>query len=170
MKIHVRALFVLSSFLLAHTSAHATVVEEQFFKLDLPGEWVAEPQDDPGTYQYHAAKGEESVTVGLLFRNPDHPVPLEHDMKAVLKHRRDVEASLPKTPVALTEPVVAEKRGALVASWFGNDAAHDRRTFTVVIVNGTVVGSFYYETFGLSSRAFEPRAREVLSHVGLISK
>ncbi len=128
------------------------------------------PQETPGTYQFHTVKGEEGVTVGLLFRNTDHAFPLDKDMKAVLKHRRDVEASLPKSEVVLTDPVVTERPGALIATWFGVDAAHDRRTFTVVIVNDAAVGSFYYEAFGSSKATFEPRAHDVLSRVGLVAK
>jgi hypothetical protein len=144
-----------------------TQVEEDAFRLSLPGRWSGGFEIDSGAWVYLTASGEEGITVNVVPR----PVGIgtrgmELDFDAYLQQQRR-EQQLGDEPMALTVPRVSRTRRRIDAMFEGVGTVSQRRTRTLVIVNEVAAASFYYEAFGLPAAQFDERADAIMDEVHL---
>ena len=143
-----------------------TQIREGSFHLELPGSWNGAHDARSGTWQYRASKSDEAVTVSLSDRAGVSAVgKVRADFDSYIEARRKTET---ERGLTLTQTKIETYPNSVVGTHFGADPSAKHRTFTVVIANTEVTGTFFYEAAGMTSSEFEARAIEVLGKVGLV--
>jgi len=164
------ALVLMASLLgTAACTGDATDIREEEFRLTLPGQWTGGYDAPSDAWIYVTASREEGLTVRVQRRNPAaNAARLESEFNDYLQVRRRDEQQFSDERMALSEPALQRRSGAITATYDGIGKTSQRRTRTLIAINLAAAGSFYYEAFGLSEDQFTARAKAVLQRARLV--
>lgn len=139
-----------------------TIIREPNFSMDLPGTWEQAESAEPETLLFRKVDAPEQLSVTLLGVRPMFTIAdrvtlldqyVQHRSKFEKGHRPGLEQT---TPVAIPAGEDAE------GGWDATDAESGRRLRHTVILTGTLLADFCYESDGLPEDEFSSRAEEIL--------
>ena len=144
-----------------------TAVNENGFKLTLPGKWTADASDDPTRRSYHADNGHEFLTVSLLVFEKRLNNEQQHQaIKRIAEIHRGVETKAAgTTALTMTEISYGESDGVLAARYGGIEPPTRRRFHALLLCSPLAVTVYYYEAIGLSESEASNRARTIMNSV-----
>lgn len=138
--------------------ADITEIREPNFSLDLLGEWMQTPSDEPGTSLFCQIEGPARLSVTLLGVRPvfalADPSRLLEDY---MSHRSRFEMGRDPA-LGQSEPVVEQVADALEGSWSGADPIAGRLVRHRVLLAGSLLADFAFEAVGLDDAAFALQA------------
>ena len=155
----------------AGQNSNDTVVNEQSFRLRLPGSWVLGDASDPHRRTFHRVHEQLTVSIfGALFGKPGE---MDHENKVAkfklwVGKRRAIEARAPEfAGIQLTETSFGESGGTLAARYSGLDTRRKRRFHCLILASSTAFESFYYEALDMSEQVVQDRAKEIFDSVSI---
>ena len=155
-----RPFFILISMFLANLGRAQPVVteiEENYFSIDLPGKWTADPRQENDGFFIYRSDSNEQVTVSIFLAQPRlEALELEEKFKSFIEIRRASEATEDPS-VELLETKVARPSHGITGFYQGRSKS-GRRLANFAIVNSTGMANFYYEA-SLPAELFAQRTR-----------
>ena len=147
-------------------TAKDTVIQESSFRLVLPGKWVQKPSTDPTRWVY--GHDTEQLTVSLPLGNVRRLT--KDEQSKTLGHLEELyrraEIRVDDTTATTTsETIFAEADGVLAARFGGTHPAEKHRFAILLLCSPSVVASFYYEAFGLTSAGFDANGRTIMNSI-----
>jgi hypothetical protein len=146
----------------------ATSVKEEFFSLQLPGNWTALPRtDDQSLFVYQAAELGEQLTVSIFMATPRLSASeVEETFETLVRTRREAEVKEDPT-IALMDTKV-ERPGRGVTGFYQGRSSADRFVGNFAIVNSAGVANFYYEATKLPPKRFAERVLAILGDLSFV--
>lgn len=134
-----------------------TRVREPYFRMSLPGTWSRSFDAEAEVWNFNTPNEQITVSLRGLAGSPDSEARLDV-LQRMIRIRREAElAAVPGCQ--LGEVVVATVGANHLARYEGSGPPADRLFTCLLLVNTSVLGTFYYESQGLSSEAFHERGR-----------
>jgi hypothetical protein len=148
-----------------------TEIQEQQFKLILPGQWTGAFDEKLNGWIYHSGDGRDTISVEIFRRSRGMGMSqMRKDMNDFVQTRRAAAQKAFGPGATVSSPEIKEHAGGLLARFLSNDSAQRHRGYTQIVVNKAVVGCFYYESVGLGAREFSKTASAALAEIGLAAK
>lgn len=141
-------------------------ISESGLNVDLPGEWTADPEPEPGAIVYREVDGSGVFTAMLLSISPLSEVDDKRQLLAdYVAHRALVEVERIEGLVQYEEEIVESEDGALEALWSGEseDGSYQQRHRTI-LYDDVLVDACIGDTVD-SARLFEMAAVLLLATV-----
>jgi hypothetical protein len=144
-----------------------TRIQENAFRLSLPGKWVPKPSSDPTRWVYQNEDGRLQLTVSLLsFTHRMSSDEQTDTLNRVVGHHRRAQTEMPDAPaVTMTEATFAESGGVLAARYGGIETAGHRRFASLLLCNPVAVTIYYYEGLDSTEAEFEAGARTTMNSI-----
>jgi hypothetical protein len=157
--------------LAAAAADEMTQIQEQQFKLSLPGQWTGSHQETSNSWTYHSADGRDTVTVEIFRRSRGLGLAeMRKDLNDFLPRGRAAAQEMLGPGAAISSPEIKEVSGGLLARFLSSDASHNHRGYTQIVVNKAVVACFQYESQGLDAKEFVKLASSAFAQIGLAAK
>jgi hypothetical protein len=144
-----------------------TRVQEQAFRLTLPGKWFSNPRPDATGWSYRSEDSREALTVSLvawkqrLGRDEESKA-----LKRVMEIRRQVESKAINMPsLTMTEPAIAESDGIFAARYGGAAESKQYRFHTLLLSSPLAITVFFYEANGLTKEESDTRGRAIFNSI-----
>ena len=145
-----------------------TRIEENAFRLMLPGKWVRKPSSDPTRWVYQNEDGREQLTVSLPLGSIRQLSKEEQSktLERLAALYRRAQTQVTEVPAdTLSETTYGEADGVLAARFGGAQPARQYRFTSLLLCSPSAVTNFYYETTGLTETEFETRGRMMMNSI-----
>jgi hypothetical protein len=143
----------------------STAIREPFFRMTLPGKWSS--WFDQANERWNFNTESEQVTVSLMGVAPgmssDERLEL---LKELVRVRREAELAV-ATGVRLGQVVYASAGATHLARYEASGPEPDRLSTCLLMVNTSVIGTFFYEAAGLAEAEFQSRGRSAFNSIQL---
>ncbi len=148
-----------------------TEIQEQQFRLVLPGHWTGSYDEKSNEWTYHSADGRDTVSVEIFRRSRGTGLAeMRKDLNDFLPARRAAAQRAFGPGAVVSSAQIKEFSGGLLARFLSSDAAQKHRGYTQIVLNKAVVGCFRYESVGLSAKEFSSTASAAFAQIGLAAK
>lgn len=145
------------------SKAADTAIDEQAFRLTLPGQWTRKPSSDPTRWVYRSDKLEE-LTVSILgFKNGMSADERSKTFKRLAELRKHAESARPGSTTGDT--TFGESGGILAARYGGAEPEAHRRFWCLLLGSTSAFTVFYYEAVGLTQSETDARAKAIMNSV-----
>ena len=144
-----------------------TEVRENGFTADLPGTWEQAEESEQGTFVFLHPETGDTLTVALLSVKPVYALA---DHKRLLDDYQNHRVQFEKGEIPALEqsvPTSWQDGETIEGEWSGVDETAGRRLRHRVMFVGNVLADFCYAASELDEAAFDERAGEVLTAVGV---
>jgi hypothetical protein len=142
-----------------------TSVREPYFRMELPGRWACTYDAASEVWDFNTEAEQITVSLRGLAGAPDSSTRLDTLQRMVLIRRQAELAAVPGSQ--LGEVVTATLGPAHLARYEGSGPDPSRYFTCLLMLNESVLGTFYYEATGLTLEAFHERGRAAFNSIQL---
>lgn len=140
-----------------------TEIRHPNYSVDLPGDWTESSSDEQGTVAFLADAGGAVLFVTLLSVKPVFAIAgRELLLRQYMDHRKQWEkGQIPD--LEQSEADVVSDGDRVDGTWSGIEPDTGRRVRHRVLLEGSLLADFAYESFGMDETSFDEQAAALLS-------
>jgi hypothetical protein len=142
-----------------------TRVREPYFRMTLPGTWSRSFDAEAEVWKFNTPNEQITVSLRGLAATADSQARLDV-LQRMVQLRRDADLAV-ASGSQLGEVVVATLGPSHLARYEGSGPLPDRLFTCLLMVNTSVLGTFYYESQGLQLAVFQERGRAAFNSLQL---
>ncbi len=148
--------------MILQAAGQMTIIEEDFFKLTLPGEW--EKISGPDPFVYFNSNDKEALTITIFGRSPDdNEIDRSVEFQRLAELRQQAEKDMGDSLDTFSTIVYAEQGETLVASFTASNPDFQSSTLMLGVEN--YIAQFFYEGHGVDEVIFSENTRTIMNSI-----
>ncbi len=144
-----------------------TLVEEDWYRLTLPGAWTSADSQDESVFVFDSDTEHEQLMVSLFFSEKPMDRSQQKDTcQSLVDIQRQAESDISGASLQLSDVGYGDQ-GQVVAARFTGSGSPKRQSATLVLCSPDTAAIFHYDTFDLTQAEFETRAASIMNSIEL---
>ncbi len=145
-----------------HPNEQMTIIEEDFFKITLPGVW--EKISGPDPFVYFNSNDKEALTITIYGRSSDNnDINRSDEFHRLAELRQQAEKELSDSTATFSTIASAEQGETFVARFTASSPDFQSATLLLGVEN--YIAQFFYEGHGVDEKIFSNNTRTIMNSI-----